>query len=710
MMQPGDFRRYAFLALISFVTLYLELVVIRWLSSEVLIFAYFKNFPLLAAFFGTGVGCILACKGRNYFRFAPMLLLAVVAIISLSRWGGYTHITFIDPFENYLLGEFTFEHPLIQMLKGMGAVLGIFCLVAALFVSLGEKLGEAFRGLPPLPAYSVNVGFSLIGILVFALLCRASSGPTIWVLFAIVALLPFFWKSWSSACFAGVLLLPLLLTPQTVLWSPYYRVEVSPVAVRGQNGTYYPLGYTVTLNHDGMEGAYNYNTEFVRSLPSDVQYQLTDYYNVPYRVFGPRFNKILVLGAGAGNDVAAALRNGVQTIDAVEIDPKIVDVGKRYHSEKPYSSRLVRTHVADARAFLRDPHNHDYDMIVFGAVDSHTAFSSMSSLRLDNYVYTLESFQDALRRLSPHGILAVTFYCYKTWQIERVFNALWRANGDKPVVVHSLGFWQNNLVMLAGPGANREQLRTLPYVKEQDADDLVGHGSVEPTSDDWPFLYLRERGFPFSYLSMLILILGFSYVTIKRTRQVTSSKFDWVMFFLGAGFMLLETKVLAKVALLTGATWVVNTYVIITVLIMIILSNAAVMKEWISNIPASFAALFATVLLDWYFRFNTLRLVSSPAISLTLDLIFLALPIFFAGVLFATFLERASSSSSALGYNLLGVMVGGVLEYSSMAWGINNLNMVSVAVYVAAAFVAYRESKRASVLGPIAQPKSFGNF
>jgi hypothetical protein len=79
---------------------------------------------------------------------------------------------------------------------------------------------------------------------------------------------------------------------------------------------------------------------------------------------------------------------------------------------------------------------------------------------------------------------------------------------------------------------------------------------------------------------------------------------------------------------------------------------------------------------------------------LTLDLIFLALPIFFAGVLFATFLDRASSPSSALGYNLLGVMVGGVLEYSSMAWGINNLNMVSIAVYVAGAFVAYRESKR----------------
>jgi hypothetical protein len=699
--QPGDFRKYAPLALISFVTLYLELVVIRWLASEVLIFAYFKNFPLLAAFFGLGVGCILASKGRNYFRFAPLLLLLVVAVITLARWGGYTHITFVDPFENYLLGEFTFEHPIIQMFKGMGAVLAIFSLVTALFVSLGEKLGESFRGLPPLPAYSVNVGFSLIGILLFALLCRISSGPAIWVLVAIAALLPFFWKSWSAAFFAGVFLLPLCLTPQTVLWSPYYRVEVSPVELHSQSGAVYPIGYNVTLNHDGMEGAYNYRDGFVRSLPSDVQDQLTDYYNVPYRIFGARFNKILVLGAGAGNDVAAALRNGVQTIDAVEIDPKIVDVGKRYHPELPYASPAVRIHVADARTFLRDPRNNGYDMIVFGALDSHAAFSSMSSIRLDNYVYTVESFQEALRRLSPHGILAVTFYCYKTWQIERVFNALWRANGPKPVVVYSLGVWKNNLVMLAGPGANREQLETQSYVKEQDADDLVGHGSVEPTSDDWPFLYLRTRGFPFSYLSMLILILGFSYIAMQRTLQVTSSKFDGVMFLLGAGFMLLETKVLAKVALLTGATWVVNTYVISAVLIMILLANVAVMKGLFSSVPASFAALFASVILDWYLRFNTLQLVRSPTISLVLDLIFLAVPVFFAGTLFAIFLNRAAEPASALGYNLLGVMVGGVLEYSSMAWGINNLNLVCVGVYAAAVLVAYRESSRLAAPQPI---------
>src|SRR6266498_5542213 len=107
-------RTYWRLALISFLTLYLELVVIRWLASEVRIFAYFKNFPLMAAFLGSGAGCLLAQRRRDYFRHAPLLLLILSVIISLAYRGGYTYITFVDPYEHYLIGSFNFDHPLFQ--------------------------------------------------------------------------------------------------------------------------------------------------------------------------------------------------------------------------------------------------------------------------------------------------------------------------------------------------------------------------------------------------------------------------------------------------------------------------------------------------------------------------------------------------------------------------------------------------------------------
>ena len=168
---PERVRRYAPLALISFLSLYLELVVIRWLASEVRIFAYFKNFPLMAAFLGAGAGCLLAQRRRDYFRYAPLLLLILSAVIGFAYRGGYTYITFIDPYEHYLIGNFNFDNPLFQMLKGAAFVLGIFALVAALFACIGSKLGACLNEHEALPGYSVNVGFSLAGILLYAVLC-----------------------------------------------------------------------------------------------------------------------------------------------------------------------------------------------------------------------------------------------------------------------------------------------------------------------------------------------------------------------------------------------------------------------------------------------------------------------------------------------------------------------------------------------------------
>jgi SAM-dependent methyltransferase len=687
----ASIRKYWPLALISFLSVYLELVIIRWLASEVRIFAYFKNFPLLAAFLGFGVGCLIARRRRNYFRFTPLLLLALSVVIAFAWRGGYTHITFIDPYEQYLIGTFAFDNPLIQMLKGASFILGIFILTVAMFACLCEKLGECLNDFPPLTAYSVNVAFSLAGIVVYAGLCWASLGPAVWLAIAAIGLLAFFPRKLITVAPAfAAIALPIVMTSGTVLWSPYYRIDVKPMALAGADGVPHNLGYNVEVNHDAILGAYNFNADYVASLPADVRDQLLDYYNVSYRVFGPRFKKIAVLGAGAGNDVAAALRNGVEHIDAVEIDPGIIKVGRQFHAEAPYASEKVHIINGDARTFLRAKGNSDYDMIVFGALDSHAVFSSMSSVRIDNYVYTVESFSEALTHLGPNGILAVTFYCYKDWQLERVFNALWKANGAKPVVVYSLGAQRNNLVMLAGPGADRDALLAHPYVKAQNADALIGKGTVEPTTDDWPFLYLRERGLPFNYAYMLVLILGFSYMLVTRAAQVAKTAFDWPMFLLGAGFMLLETKVMAKIALLAGATWIVNTFVIAAVLVMILLANLAVMRGYFRDTRLTTMALALSILLDYVLKLNSLTLAPWPAVNLALVLALLALPIFFAGVLFASIYSGVELAAPALGYNLFGAMAGGVLEYFSMAWGINSLNLLSLVAYAGVAWLILR--------------------
>lgn len=684
---------YVTLALISFLLIYLELLVIRWLASEIRIFAYFKNFPLLAAFLGFGIGCLLAGRSRNFFRYSPFLLLATVSVICLARPLGYTHVVFADPLELYLIGDWSLLHnPMLKLFTGTALLAGVFILIVLLFVALGEKVGACLRNLPALPAYIVNIAFSLFGGLVFSLLCWVSTGPVVWLTVAVLAMIPLARKTGQILLLAGAIAVALLHMTPNLIWSPYYRIDLEPLTLRANDGRSYPIGYNINVNYDGIMGAYNLGDSFVGAMPPEVRNKLMDYYNVPYRIFGQRFSRVLVLGAGAGNDVATALRNNVAHVDAVEIDPSIVDIGKRLHPERPYASERVQVHIGDARTFIRNQVNSGYDLIIIGALDSHTVFSSMSSLRLDNYVYTVESFRDSLQRLAPDGVIAVTFYAYKLWQLERVYNALWQANGSKPTVVHSLGDGFNNLVMLAGPGANRMALSNHPYVVAYNAEDMVGDGSVEPTTDDWPFLYLKHRGIPLNYAPMLVLILGISWLAVRKA-QVSLSRVDWVMFLLGLGFMLLETKLLAKIGLLVGATWTVNTFVISGVLIMILAATYAVRKDWLQNVPFALAALIVTLIADWALHFNTITLVSNPLTNIIVVLSALLVPVFFAAVVYARLYSKVKEPSTAFGYNLLGAMVGGIMEYTSTAIGINHLNLLCVGAYLGVAIIVSRRAK-----------------
>jgi hypothetical protein len=189
---------------------------------------------------------------------------------------------------------------------------------------------------------------------------------------------------------------------------------------------------------------------------------------------------------------------------------------------------------------------------------------------------------------------------------------------------------------------------------------------------------------------MLVLILGFSYIAVTRATQVSKARFDAPMFMLGAGFMLLETKVIAKIALLAGSTWIVNTFVIGAVLLMILLANIAVMRGWLRRVRWTVIALAASILLDFTLKLNSLTLAPWPAVNLALILTLLALPIFFAAVLFANIYRGVELAAPALGYNLFGAMVGGVLEYLSMAWGINSLNLLALVAYLGVAWFLFR--------------------
>src|SRR5579864_1135350 len=78
--SPEDLGGFSWLnlVLVSVLSLFLELLMIRWISSEIRIFAYFKNFVLIACFLGFGLGCYLSRRRINLFS-----MLVPLSILSL---------------------------------------------------------------------------------------------------------------------------------------------------------------------------------------------------------------------------------------------------------------------------------------------------------------------------------------------------------------------------------------------------------------------------------------------------------------------------------------------------------------------------------------------------------------------------------------------------------------------------------------------------
>jgi SAM-dependent methyltransferase len=197
----------------------------------------------------------------------------------------------------------------------------------------------------------------------------------------------------------------------------------------------------------------------------------TGRWDLPYEIAEP--NRVLILGAGTGNDTSAALRAGVEHVDAVEIDPVILGLDLDHHPEDPYHHESVDLHVTDARAYLRNS-DHPYDLIAFGTLDSHTLFSGLGNVRLDSYVYTAESLVEARDHLTEGGG-AVTFSVGGYWIATKLYDIIEHVFGHPPLVFYpdEASSGSDHKVFIAGNDQHAlvERSRTLGL--PQCRDDLL---------------------------------------------------------------------------------------------------------------------------------------------------------------------------------------------------------------------------------------------
>jgi hypothetical protein len=397
-------------------------------------------------------------------------------------------------------------------------------------------------------------------------------------------------------------------------------------------------------------------------------------YDLPY-VLSPRHRRVPVLGAGGGTDSEVAVLNGAEQIDAVEIDPVVVELSKKFNPSGIYDNPRVRVHVDDARAFLQRTRDR-YDMVVFGWLDSQALFSSMSNVRLDGYIYTVESMRAAFRVLDEDGMLALSFAAPQGWLSTKLIRMVAEGTGTVPTVYHGDG----QVIICAFRGRHLDAPQRYGHFTRGDLPASDASAESIPPTDGWPFLYLSGRHIPRDYLVVICILLAVSLRAVYAIRGRGFSTNDAHFLFLGMGFLLLETKSIGDCSLYFGTTWFVTMIVVAGVLFMVLAANLAAMR-----LRRFHFWMYAPLLVSLLILYGVPRdavLAMNFGHRLLWTILVVPLPIFFAGLIFSTTFREAVTPSAFFGANLIGSMIGGFSEYLGMATGNASLMLLVIAAYL----------------------------
>jgi len=707
--ELGGFS-YRQLILISLVSLFVEMMMIRWVSSEIRIFAYFKNFVLVACFLGFGLGCYFSRRRVQLMAIiTPLLLLAIIlkapipslrsslwALPSLLGASVEVHVWGVPALPTNWWG----------MVLALAFVVPLFALIATAFIPFGQLVGWYLENAPKgAAAYTVNVLASLAGIAAFTLLCFLNYPPWVWFLVCGLLFVIAFWgsKRASIALSAAFLACTFVLaTPEgsgiRTYWSPYQKLSLLPVYNDGQISA-----YTLSTNDSWYQQIINLSPEFVQAHPQWFRGRPLDQnsYNMPYR-FYPNPPSVLVLGAGMGNDVAAALRNGAGRVEAIEIDPLILKLGRELHFEHPYQSPRVHAVVNDARSYIENSRD-QFDLIVFSLLDSHTTTSHFTNIRIDNYVYTREALERARQLQKPDGLFIVKFQVENPWVAGRLFKLLHDTFGQDPIQFQTEGGYDTpGRFFVSGSPERLAKAIAEPAL----ASYLATHGNMpmEPavvTTDDWPYFYQHAPGLPIIVILVSIAVLVVFGWFLRQTSG-EGARLDLHFLLLGAGFMLLEAQIVSKMALLFGTTWVVNAVVVSGLLCLIVGAN--LVYGAFSRIPLAiaYAGLFVTLAVMYFVPMQKLFFESWTVRALVATLA-LCTPVFFAGIIFISSFARVGFRGSALGSNLFGSLIGGLLESASLWFGLKSLTIITALLYLGSAIFLNRVKEAPACKTPLTQ-------
>jgi Spermine/spermidine synthase domain len=653
--QSSSGREQLKLAFASFLMLFVELALIRWVTSNNVYVTKATNFVLMASFLGIGIGFLNARTRRDYLRWTPIALLVTVG--------------FVLAFP-VILATTSGPHP-YHGLSGSNALPQwvslsiIFVLVTATMAGLGQGVAKIFVGLKPLSAYRMDIAGSIAGIAAFSLLSFLNQPPATWGYIAcgglMLMLVPKIRWWQAGAAVAIMVLLSLESFIPNQIWSPYNMLTIQHTTTGKAPGLY------VSANNVPYQAAH--------TLPLLHKYK--PFYFYPYQhIAKSQLKNVLIIGAGTGNDTSVALHEGAQHIDAVDIDPKLLGLGRDQNPAQPYQSGRVTVHSDDGRAYLQDT-NKKYNLILFALPDSLEAVSGQSAVRLESYVLTLQSLQTVKKHLLPGGTFSMYNY-YAPFLLNRYATTIQDAFGHDPC---------QNL----GPPLGGRRMAVLTANLNGSVRNCASfwHGQrVDPVTDDRPFPYLPTPGIPWGYVWMLgaILLGSALLIRIGGNRGTYRGMGRYIdLACMGAAFMLLETKNIVQFALLFGTTWLVNSLVFAGVLIAVYLAVETARHVKLPRPMILYALLVVALAVAWLIPADApLSLPVIPRFVAGTALAFA--PVYLANLVFAQRFAEVDSSGTAFAANLLGTIVGAAVEYVALITGYQFL-LIVVGVFYLLAFV-----------------------
>jgi spermidine synthase len=675
---------------LGFLTLFLELALIRYLSGNVWNMGYFPNLVLIAVFVGMGCGFLFHrlsndVLSRYLFAFSVPLLLALVLLVHFERpvVPGF-HQNFGRVGEEVYLTSIpkAAENPSLLPL------LILFLILVLLFVLISQRTAKFFSTFAPLRAYGLDIAGSCTGIICFVIFSWFQLPPVVWFLILIIPFLILLETHVISKIATVIMLIAVAATAykqdatfalnrkfagtHVVKWSPYQKVEF-------------------------IHGASVSKRIFVNGLEHQLLLSETrlmqSFYRIPYleragHSQDPPYQKVLIIGAGSGNDVAMAILQNAKQIDAVEIDPVIAEIGKNYHSLQPYSDPRVRLIIDDGRSYLNNTHER-YDLIIFALTDSLIKVSSLSQLRLENYLFTQESVRKAYSVLTDRGSLYFYNYYRFPWIMEKLQTLIFHATGKFPHTITTKADFAMYGVNRYYRGANVVSIQS----------------GIEAPTDNWPFLYLEKRTIPALYRNMiLIMFAGVGVLALFLQKLGTHFSNDtqlqtpWLkaaFLLMGIAFLLLETKSVIQFSLLFGTTWLNNSLVFIAILLLVLAANgtAQLIKDnrvlWIA-----YVLLIASSLITVFYPLGNLLQLESKLLRFIFASLITFAPIYFANLIFSLTFRDQPAAEILFGWNLIGATLGGLLEYTSMALGYSALAILVALCYSAAA-ICFMAPRRA---------------